>query len=76
MKTNKLYRLVNEKKIAGVAAGFARFFEIDPTLMRVLFVLAFFMTAGVPVVVLYIVLWAILPKAIKESEDDADVVKI
>ncbi|MEZ4904817.1 MAG: PspC domain-containing protein [Spirosomataceae bacterium] len=76
MKTNKLYRIINEKMIGGVAAGFARYFDIDPTLMRVLFVLAFFITGFAPMVLIYIVLWAILPKAIKESNDDADVIKI
>jgi phage shock protein PspC (stress-responsive transcriptional regulator) len=40
--------------------------------------LAFFFTAGVPVVVVYLLLWAVLPKAIKESkdEDDKDIIRI
>ena len=65
MNTNKLHRLVNESVIGGVAAGLAQHFGIDRSLMRVLFVLAFFFTKAVPVVVVYILLWAFLPKAEK-----------
>jgi len=67
MNTNRLHRLVNEKVIGGVAAGMAHHFGIDRALMRVLFVLAFFFTQAVPVVVIYIILWAILPKAEKNT---------
>ncbi len=78
MENNKIYRIINQSVIGGVAAGFAHHFKIDRALVRILFVLAFFFTAGVPVVVVYIVLWAILPKAIKESkdEDDKEIVRI
>lgn len=78
METKKLYRIINKKVIGGVAAGFAHYFDLDPVLMRVLFALAFFFTAGVPVVMIYIVLWAVLPKAVKESPDESDenIVKI
>lgn len=72
METNKIYRIINQSVIGGVAAGFAHHFQIDKALVRILFVLAFFFTAGIPVVVVYIILWAVLPKAIKESKDDDD----
>ncbi len=69
METNKLYRITNQSVIGGVAAGMADHFGIDRALVRILFVLAFFFTAGVPVVMIYIILWAVLPAAIKESTD-------
>lgn len=78
METNRIYRIINQSVIGGVAAGFAHHFQIDRALVRILFILAFFLTACVPVVVVYIILWAVLPKAIKESkdEDDKDIVRI
>lgn len=69
METNKLYRITNQSVIGGVAAGMAHYFGIDRALVRILFVLAFFFTAGVPTVTIYIILWAVLPAAIKESTD-------
>ncbi|MFN4147130.1 MAG: PspC domain-containing protein [Runella sp.] len=63
MKTNRMSRFAHESVIGGVAAGMAHHFGIDRVLMRVLFVLAFFFTKAVPMVVLYIILWAVLPKA-------------
>jgi phage shock protein C len=49
-----------EKKIAGVCAGFARYFGMDVTLMRVLWLLlAFFTGVGF---VAYIVAWICMPR--------------
>jgi phage shock protein PspC (stress-responsive transcriptional regulator) len=78
METNKIYRIINQSVIGGVAAGLAHHFQIDKVLVRILFVLAFFFTAGVPVIVVYILLWAVLPKAIKETkdEDNKDIVRL
>ncbi|MDU4339350.1 MAG: PspC domain-containing protein [Streptococcus mitis] len=50
-----------DKKIAGVCAGVAHYFDMDPTLVRVIWgVLAFGYGAGV---VAYIILWIIAPEA-------------
>jgi phage shock protein PspC (stress-responsive transcriptional regulator) len=54
-----LTRSETDKRIAGVCAGLARYFAIDPVLVRVAFVVAGFMGFGV---LLYIVLWIVLPK--------------
>ena len=48
------------KIIAGVCAGLARRFGVSPTLVRVLFVLSFFLPG--PQILIYLVLWAIMPK--------------
>lgn len=53
-------RLVKgEKKLFGVCSGLANYFDVDPTLMRVLFVIAVLM-AGTGVLA-YIVLAIIMP---------------
>ncbi|GAB3508286.1 PspC domain-containing protein [Emticicia fontis] len=59
----QLYRIKSSKMLGGVASGFAEYFDIDVTLVRLLFVIAFF--APIPSVIPYIVLWAIMPT--KES---------
>ena len=55
----KLYRDEYHKKIAGVCAGLAEYFNVDVTLIRVLFVLTLILKGGG--VIVYIVLWIVLP---------------
>lgn len=59
--TKKLYRSADNKMIEGVCGGIAEYFNIDPTLVRLAFVLL--ALAGGPGVILYIILWIIMPKA-------------
>lgn len=55
-----LARLMYEKKIAGVCAGFARYFNCDVTLMRVIWlVLAFGTGVGF---IGYLIAWIVMPK--------------
>ena len=55
----QLMRSGRDKKIAGVCAGVAYYFDIDPTIVRVIWgVLAFGYGAGI---VAYIILWVIAP---------------
>ena len=62
MDDKRLYRSNNDVMLGGVAAGLAEYFELDPTLVRVLIVLLAFMTGGVPVVPIYVVLWVVMPR--------------
>ncbi len=39
----KLYRTRKDRKLWGVAGGLAKYFNIDPTIVRVLFVLSIFL---------------------------------
>ncbi len=55
----KLMRSGRDKKIAGVCAGVAHYFDMDPTIVRVIWgVLAFGYGAGI---VAYFILWMIAP---------------
>ncbi len=56
----KLYRDEYHKKIAGVCAGLAEYFNVDVAVVRVLFVLASIFHGGG--LLIYIVLWIALPK--------------
>lgn len=56
----KLYRSNTDKMIGGVSGGIAEYFEIDPTIVRILFVLAVFFGGGG--IRAYIILWIIVPE--------------
>ena len=57
----QLMRSGRDQKIAGVCAGVANYFDVDPTIVRVIWgVLAFCYGAGI---VAYIILWIIAPVA-------------
>jgi phage shock protein C len=55
----RLVRSTNDKKIAGVAAGLADYFDLDPTIIRLVWLLAA-LFAGTGVLA-YIILWIALP---------------
>ena len=55
----KLTRSAN-LMIAGVCAGIAEYFGWDPTLLRIVYILATFFTAFAGVII-YIILWIIMP---------------
>jgi phage shock protein C len=58
--TRKLYRSKTNRKLAGVCGGLAQYFNIDATLIRVLFVLL--AVLGGSGLVLYVAMWIIVPK--------------
>lgn len=57
----RLVRLMSEKKIAGVCAGVARYFDADVTLVRVLWLVLAIVTV-IPGFVAYLVAWIAMPK--------------
>jgi len=62
-RNKRLYRQMKDKMLGGVCSGLAEYFEIDPVIIRVLFVAAFFL--GSMGFWMYIILWIIVPKAPK-----------
>lgn len=64
----RLTRDVRNKKIAGVCAGVANYFEIDPTIVRLIWGVAFFVY-GIGFIP-YLILWFVLP----EDDGDDDVI--
>lgn len=57
--SKRLYRSKNEKMIAGVCGGLASYFGIDPTLVRLVFVLLLF--APPSGLLIYLIMWLIMP---------------
>lgn len=60
MSQTRLYRTVQGRVIGGVAGGLADYFGMDPTIVRLIFVLL--VIFGGSGVLLYIILWIILPE--------------
>jgi len=57
----RLSRPMYDKKIAGVCAGFARYFGMDVTLMRVLWLIVALGSGGIGFIA-YIVAWIVMPR--------------
>jgi phage shock protein PspC (stress-responsive transcriptional regulator) len=57
----KLMRSSTDKKLGGVCAGLAEYFDMDVTLVRVLWLLV--VLCGGTGILLYIILWIVLPLA-------------
>ena len=57
----RLYRSVSDRKIGGVAAGTATYFEIDPSISRVLWLVLAIFTGGAFLLV-YLIMWAVVPE--------------
>lgn len=60
-KNRKLRRNPNDQSLGGVCSGLASFFDVDPVLIRVLFVLGVIAYGGG--IMLYLILWIVVPEA-------------
>ena len=58
--TKRLYRSKDDRMIAGVCAGLAEYIDIDPTIVRLLFVLGLF--AGGATFWAYLVMMMVIPE--------------
>lgn len=58
--SRRLYRSTTDRMISGVSGGIADYFDVDPVLVRVAWLLLAFLTAGV-FAVAYLLLWIIVP---------------
>ena len=61
MNEKRLMRSANDRMIAGVAGGLAEYLGVDATLVRLILVIL--ALAGGPGVLIYIILWLIMPEA-------------
>lgn len=69
MEKKRLYRDEKKGKIGGVCQGLGDYFGIDPTIVRLIFLLLLLIPGRIPILVVYIVLWVVLP-------DKEDVVRV
>lgn len=61
MSEKKLYKDSSNKMIAGVCAGLADYFNLDVSLVRVVFAVLAFVGVGSPFLI-YLILWIVLPE--------------
>ncbi len=67
--TKTLYRTEKNKMIGGVCSGLGKYFDIDPTLVRLFFALIFFGYGSGAMI--YILLWIIMPsETMLDLKDD------
>jgi phage shock protein PspC (stress-responsive transcriptional regulator) len=69
----RLYRSRNERMLAGVCGGIGEYFDIDPTVIRILFVLFALVIGGG--ILLYIILLIIMPLEPDSSMGAVEVVE-
>ena len=58
----KLFRSKNEKLISGVCGGIATYFNVDPTVVRLIWVVVSLISASIPGVLIYIICTFIIPE--------------
>ena len=58
----RIYRSQEDRKIAGILGGLGELFDIDPTLLRLLFVFIGLATGVIPLIVAYLIGWIIIPR--------------
>lgn len=60
--TKKLFRSRDDRVIAGVIGGMAEYFNVDASLLRLIFAFVFIFTGLFPMVLVYIIWWVVVPE--------------
>lgn len=58
-----LYRSTRNRMLAGVCGGIAEWLDWTPTAVRILYVAVSVLSAGFPGMLVYLVLWVVMPAA-------------
>lgn len=61
MTTHPLVRSRRHRMIAGVCGGFAQWLGWSPTMFRILYVVVSILSAAFPGILVYLVLWLVMP---------------
>jgi phage shock protein C len=59
---NKLYRSSSNRIIAGICGGIAEWLGWSPTMVRVLYVVGSILSVAFPGILVYVILWIVMPK--------------
>jgi phage shock protein C len=59
----RLHLSSKERKLLGVCGGIGETYDIDPVLVRLIFIFIAVITAFVPMVLFYSIAWAVMPNA-------------
>lgn len=58
--TRRLFRS-GDRMLGGVCAGLAEYFDLDPTLVRIAYIVLSILSAAFPGALVYIILWILIP---------------
>ncbi len=58
----KVYRSDGNRVLAGVLGGLGEYFEVDPVLLRILFILLTIFTGVAPGIIAYLLMIAVIPR--------------
>jgi phage shock protein C len=64
----RLYRSRRDRKIAGVLGGFAEYFHLDPSWVRIGYTILTIITGVIPLTFLYFVMAFVIPRAPKQPK--------
>lgn len=64
----KLFRSQTHKMLGGVCGGLAEYFDIDISLVRLIFVGIALITAFIPMLIFYLIAWVIIPAEVPKKE--------
>ena len=57
-----LHRSRKNRMIAGVCGGLGEHFGIDPTLVRIVYVVGSILSVAFPGILVYLILWVVIPE--------------
>jgi len=60
-QTKKLYRSRTQRQIGGVCGGLGEYLNVDPTIMRIIFIAGFFLTGSLTFWA-YLIMWIVVPE--------------
>lgn len=72
----KIFRSQDEKKIAGICGGLGEYLDVDPTFVRLGVIFLGLITAIVPLIITYLIGWAIIPEKANLNEPIQDAVAV
>lgn len=67
----KLYRSRENRVVAGILGGFGEYLEVDPILLRVIFLAVFVFSGIFPGLVFYVLAYLIMPEVPKGEQKES-----
>jgi len=71
METKRITRPRKDRIIAGVCSGIGRYFDIDPNIVRVIWIILTIISIGLGVIA-YIAAWLLFPEEIEEEPEKGE----
>ena len=67
-RKKRLYRDPEHRVLGGVCGGLGAYFNMDPAILRIIFVVLLIVTSLIPALLAYIILWIAVPKAVTTAQ--------